>query len=222
MTLSIRDNVDRVRAEVESAAAGRPVKIIGVTKTVPPERIGEAYQAGLRTFGENKIQEALHKMSQLEQLSIEWHFIGHLQTNKARDAVRNFSCIHSIDSLKLLQQVEKEAHKTQKKIDVLLEVNLGGEESKYGFTEDALPQAIETSATLQWSRLSGLMIIPPYEEDPEKVRPYFQRLRFLAGRYQLPQLSMGMSHDYRIAIEEGATMVRVGTAIFGERDIASK
>jgi len=222
MSLSIRENVDRVRAEVESAASGRPVKIVGVTKTVPPERIADAYQAGLRTFGENKVQEALNKMPQLSELSIEWHFIGHLQTNKARDAVRNFTCIHSIDSLKLLQQVEKEANNIQKKMDVLLEVNLGGEESKYGFAEAGLPQALEAAAALEWSNLCGLMIIPPYFEDPEKLRPYFQRLRVLAERYDLPQVSMGMSHDYRIAIEEGATMVRIGTAIFGERGVASK
>jgi len=222
MTVSIHENINQIRSEVEKTAAGRAVKIIGVTKTIPPDRIQEAHQAGLHIFGENKIQEALNKMPLLEQLPIEWHFIGHLQSNKARDAVRHFTYIHSIDSLKLLQQVEKEANKIQKKVDILLEVNLGGEESKYGFSESALSQAMQASAALQWSNLCGLMIIPPYYEDPEKVRPYFRSLRVLAEHHHLAQLSMGMSHDYRIAIEEGATMVRIGTAIFGARGSVSK
>jgi PLP dependent protein len=218
MAVSIRENIDRIRENVEKAAGGREIKIIGVTKTISPQRIQEAYDAGLRAFGENKIQEALGKMPQLERLSIEWHFIGHLQSNKAREAVRNFSCIHSIDGLKLLQQVEKEAGKLQKKMPVLLEVNLGGEESKYGFSEEALPQVLQTAHELQWLDVCGLMIIPPFLEEPEKVRPYFRRLRELGTESKLRELSMGMSHDYVVAIQEGATMVRVGTAIFGAQD----
>lgn len=217
MTLSIRENIRRVHENVEKLAAGRAIKVIGVTKTVPPQRIQEAHEAGLHCFGENRIQEALPKIQQLAGLQIEWHFIGHLQTNKAREAVRHFSCIQSVDSLKLLQQIEKEAEKVQKKINFLLEINLGGEESKHGFVESAVAGAVESSRELKWGNLCGLMIIPPYFEDAERVRPFFGQLRRIAEQHRLSELSMGMSHDYRIAIEEGATMVRIGTAIFGTR-----
>ena len=220
--MSMERNFQEIQRSVQGAAQGRNVKIIGVTKTVTADRIEEAYHAGVRSFGENRIQEALPKIEMLSHLNIEWHFIGHLQTNKARDAVRYFSCIHSIDSVKLLHQIEKEASKLQKQMDVLLEVNLGGEETKYGFAFNQLQDGLEASKGLTWSGVRGFMIIPPFREDPEAARPYFRQLRELLQQKKpdfptLQELSMGMSHDYVVAVQEGATMVRIGTALFGER-----
>jgi len=208
--------------EILRAVGNRNIKVIAVSKTQPVEKLQEAYQAGVRIFGENKIQEAIPKIQGLQSLPIEWHFIGHLQTNKSREAVRFFSWIHSIDSIKLLQHVEKEAIKQSKRTNLLLEVNLGGEESKSGTTEKDLPELLAAGRDLTWCRIYGLMTIPPFLEDVEEVRPYFQRLRELRDRYlpgypELTELSMGMSHDYLVAIEEGATMVRIGTALFGKR-----
>ncbi len=208
--------------EILNAVGDRNVKIIAVSKTHPAAKLRDAYEAGVRVFGENRIQEAIPKIQDLESWPLEWHFIGHLQTNKSRDAVRFFSWIHSIDSIKLLHQVEKEAMKQSKQINLLLEINLGGEESKSGTTEMNLPELLQAGKDLTWSHIRGLMTIPPFLEDVEKVRPYFQRLRELRNQYlpvypKLTELSMGMSHDYVAAIEEGATMVRIGTALFGER-----
>lgn len=217
MTVSIAEKVRQIQEQVRERASGRAVTIVGVTKTVPAQGAAEAYAAGLQIFGENRIQEALPKISQLSNLAITWHFIGHLQTNKAREAVRNFSCIQSIDSLKLLQQVEKEARKSGKRMDIFLELNLGNEESKHGFAESEISAALQTAAGMMSLNLRGLMAIPPFVENPEAVRPYFKRMRELAGQHNLPELSMGMSHDYLVAIEEGSTMIRVGTAIFGQR-----
>lgn len=218
----ITDNVKKIRENMARVARGRDVRLIGVTKTVPPNRIAEAYRAGITIFGENRIQEAVPKIAELSSLTAEWHFIGHLQTNKARDAVRNFSWIQSIDSFKLLMQVEKEALKQQKHIDLLLELNLGGEETKHGLGEHELPEILKAGTGLQWCKIRGLMILPPFNEDAEKVRPYFRRVREIQERWKdfpdLTELSMGMSNDYEVAIDEGATMVRVGTAIFGSRD----
>ncbi len=200
-----------------SGAADRKVKIIGASKTVNPERIREAYDAGLRFFGENRIQEAIAKMEHLPQ-DIEWHFIGHLQSNKVREAVRHFSWIQSVDSERLLLMIDREAVKQQKSISVLIEINLGGEETKHGLEPAKLEQVMQRNATLEMAKVRGLMAIPPLTAEPEQVRPYFRQLRQLAESYpQLKELSMGMSHDYIIAIEEGATMVRIGTALFGER-----
>ncbi len=214
----IKTNWQEILREVGS----RNVKIIAVSKTHPAAKLQEAYEAGIRVFGENRIQEAISKIQELGALPLEWHFIGHLQTNKSRDAVRFFSWIHSIDSIKLLQHVEKEAVKQSKQINLLLEINLGGEESKSGTTEKELPDLLRAGKDLACSRIRGLMTIPPYMEDAEKVRPYFRRLRDLRDQYmleypELTELSMGMSHDYIVAIEEGATMVRIGTALFGKR-----
>ena len=161
------------------------------------------------------MQEGMAKIQSLPA-DIEWHFIGHLQTNKAREAVRFFSWIQSVDSLRLLNAIEKEATKQQKKMSLLLEINLGNEESKSGLDATQIEELISTK--LEWSGILGLMAIPPFFEDPEKARPYFQDLRKLAEPYpQLTEFSMGMSHDYVVAIQEGATMVRIGTALFGER-----
>ena len=208
--------------QILRSIGNRNVKIVAVSKTHPAERLREAFQAGVRVFGENRIQEAVPKIQELSVLPIEWHFVGHLQTNKSRDAVRFFSWIHSIDSIRLLQHVEKEAAKQSKRMDLLLEINLGGEESKSGVTEKELPELLEAGRGLSWCTICGLMTIPPYLEDVTMARPYFKRLRELQQLYlqeypQLTELSMGMSHDYVAAIEEGATIVRIGTALFGER-----
>jgi PLP dependent protein len=218
----IAENVKKVRENIARAAEGRNVQLIAVSKTVPAQQIAEAYAAGLNVFGENRIQEAIPKIAELISLEAEWHFIGHLQTNKARDAVRYFSWIQSIDSEKLLTQVEKEAAKQQKNINLLLELNIGNEESKHGLNENDLPQVLRAGSKLHWCKIRGLMIIPPFDENPEKIRPYFKKLRQMRERFQsdfpdLTELSMGMSNDYEIAIEEGATMVRIGTSIFGSR-----
>jgi pyridoxal phosphate enzyme (YggS family) len=217
MTDSIAGNIQKVEEEVRRCARGRDVLIVAVSKTVPAERVKEAHAAGLSLFGENRIQEALPKIAQLSDLNITWHFIGHLQTNKVKDAVRHFSCIQSVDSLKLVRQIEKEAAKTEKKIEIFLEINLGSEESKYGLAESEIRPAVEEARNLQHVSLRGLMAIPPFFEDTEQVRPYFRRMRELTEQYELREVSMGMSHDFPIAIEEGSTMVRIGTAIFGER-----
>ena len=213
----IQSNFNKIQMEIAAAAAGRKVKIIGASKTVPPEKLQEAYDVGLRIFGENRIQEAIPKIEALPE-DIEWHFIGHLQSNKVRDAVRYFSWIQSVDSLRLLNRINKEASKQQKQISILFEINLGGEETKHGLSPELLKEALEASKNLEHVRLQGLMAIPPFFEDPEQVRPYFRRLKELAAIHvALKELSMGMSHDYIFAVEEGATMVRIGTALFGER-----
>lgn len=218
----IEERYGDILRRVESAAGGRSILLIAVTKTVAPAAIREAFRAGVRTFGENRVQEALPKIQELQDLNAEWHFIGHLQTNKTRDAVRNFAMIHSVDSGRLLLQIEKEAVKADRIMPVLLELNLGGEESKSGMTAAELPRILEASASLGKTVVRGLMTVPPYLENPEHVRPYFRQLRELRDRFQpgfpaLAELSMGMSHDFAVAIQEGATMVRVGTALFGER-----
>lgn len=213
----IASNLQRIQEQITRSAESRSVKLIGVTKTVDAARIREAYSAGLRCFGENRIQEAIPKIQSLPA-DIEWHFIGHLQSNKARDAVRYFSWIHSIDSVRLLTIVHMEAEKQQKVVRALVEINLGSEETKHGAEEQQLEGIVHASEGLTNVRLCGLMAIPPFFEDPERVRPYFKRLREMAAPYPvLTELSMGMSHDFTVAIEEGATMVRIGTAIFGAR-----
>lgn len=210
------------------ARAGRreaDVRLIAVSKTVAPERIREACEAGVREFGENRVQEAAAKIAQLAGLDLTWHLIGHLQSNKARRAASLFGWIHSVDSIELAAKLNAACVEQAIRIPVLLQVNLGGETTKSGVEEtDAVPSAEEISG-LPWLELRGLMVIPPYSENPEDARIYFRRLRSLAQDIQaagLPaasvrELSMGMSHDFEVAIEEGATMIRVGTAIFGAR-----
>lgn len=220
---TIENRLREINDRIAAAANGRSVVLIAVTKTVDAARIREAAEAGARIFGENRIQEALRKQQDLQNLDAEWHFIGHLQTNKARDAVKHFRMIQSVDSERLLNVVDKEAGKLGKVLDVLLEVNLGGEESKSGTTARQLPSLLHASRACPHLRVAGLMTVPPFLEDPEAVRPYFQQLRQLRDAHQadypgLQQLSMGMSHDYVAAVEEGATMVRIGTALFGARN----
>ena len=200
------------------------VTLLGASKKVPPERLEIFYSCGLKTFGENRVQEFLTKYEALRDLDIEWHFIGRLQTNKVKYLMGKVLMIHSLDRQSLADEIDKRSGKAGITQRVLIEVNLGGEESKGGVSEDDLPALVEYTLSKESLKLLGLMAIPPYFPDPEDVRPYFVRLRDLRDRIseefgiKLPHLSMGMSHDYEVAVEEGATIVRVGTALFGERD----
>jgi pyridoxal phosphate enzyme (YggS family) len=231
---SLIENISAVYKRISHAAmrAGRSpeeVRLIAVTKTVEAERIREAIDAGLRIFGENRVQEAQKKISDLEfrisNLNIEWHLIGHLQRNKAKYAVRLFDLIHSVDSPGLAGELNKHAEKIGKVQDVLVEVKLSHEKEKHGALREELPGLLDAVGDLKNLKVRGLMTIPPLFEDPEDARPFFRELRELRDRFaqkgaDLPELSMGMSDDFEVAIEEGATMVRVGTAIFGARRYA--
>jgi pyridoxal phosphate enzyme (YggS family) len=216
---SIRENYDRIlqtihRAAVRSGRSPETIQLIAVTKTVSPVHIREAIEAGVRHIGENRLQEALPKREELLDLAVTWHFIGHLQTNKARKVVENFDWVQCVDRPELAEKLNQAATKP---LPVLIEVNLGGELSKSGIDPDGLEGSVETFKKYDRLKLRGLMTIPPFLENPEDVRPYFRKLRQLAERFHLPELSMGMSHDFEVAIEEGATMVRIGTSLFGER-----
>ena len=228
--MSIEENVAWVRERVAAACSrcGRnqnDVKLVAISKTFPPESVRAAYEAGLRDFGENRVQEAAGKRPPLADLSITWHLVGHLQTNKAKAARELFDWVHSVDSFRLAQKLDQARRPGDGRTPVLLEVNLGGEESKTGAREPDIIQLAEQTAPLATLEVRGLMVIPPFFDDPEQARPYFRRLRELAQQIDarripnlsMNELSMGMSHDFEIAIEEGATMIRVGTAIFGER-----
>ena len=225
---SIGKRVGEIRRRIEAAAlrSGRDpgdVRLVAVTKTVGVEGIRKAIDAGVTAFGENYVQEAKEKIEALEGGDVEWHFIGHLQRNKARDAVRLFEMIHSIDSLRIAEEVDKRARQIGKTMKVLIQVNLSGEESKSGISKDGVEDLIHGIQGMENLSLLGLMTLPPYMEDPEEVRPYFRALRSLRDEMEgktgmrLPELSMGMSHDFEVAIEEGATLVRIGSAIFGPR-----
>ena len=229
---SIARNIARIEERIAAACrrAGRKredVKLVAISKTFPAERIREAYEAGLRDFGENRVQEAAAKRPALADLEITWHLVGHLQSNKARPARELFQWVHSIDSDKIAQKLDQSAGGSGVRLPVLLEVNLGEEPGKFGASGgDTLRLAGQISrlATLD---LRGLMTVPPFFEDPERVRPFFRRLREMAQtiseanllNVSMCELSMGMTHDFEIAIEEGATIVRVGTGIFGERPL---
>ncbi len=204
---------------------------MAVTKTHPPERIREAYDAGLRLFGENRVQEFVGKASALADLAgAEWHMIGHLQTNKAGKAVELFGAVESVDSVKLAEKLDAAARGLGKRLSVLIEVNVGGEAAKSGVAPESreLEELVLAAPRLEGLAFRGLMTVPPFTDDPEGARPYFRKLRSLreaiAARrlagVGMDVLSMGMSHDFSVAIEEGSTCVRVGTAIFGERERA--
>jgi PLP dependent protein len=227
-TTAIGANLERVRERIARAAARawrRPeeITIVAVSKTFPPEAIRAAYDAGLRHFAENRVQEFESKWPKILKLEAAWHFIGHLQRNKARRAVYLFNRIDGVDSLTLARTLESEATAQAKRVPILIEVKLGDEPAKTGIAEANLAALAESITPASNLRLRGLMGVPPYFEDPERARPYFQKLRRLkddlSGRLgaPLPVLSMGMSHDFEIAIEEGATEIRIGTALFGER-----
>jgi hypothetical protein len=228
MSAGIEQRLAEVRARMAEASrkAGRDpgeTELVAVTKTHPPEAIQEAIAAGQTLFGENRVQEARTKMP-LVSSRARWHFIGHLQKNKVRQALPVFEMLHSIDSLALAADVQRIAEEDGQRPRVLLEVNVAGEGSKFGFKPAALEQELETLLTgMPRLDVAGLMAIPPFSPKPEDSRKYFAALRELRDRLQerlragLPELSMGMSGDFEVAIQEGATLVRVGTAIFGER-----
>ena len=232
--MSIAENIAHVRKRIAAAArsANRnpdEITLMAVSKTFPPDRIREAYAAGLRVFGENRVQEFAAKATTLRDLrDVEWHLIGHLQTNKAAKAAELFDAVDSVDSVRMAEKLNAAAESSGKTLSVLIEINVGGERAKSGVAPDseALEQILQGAPRLRNLKIRGLMTVPPYTEDPEGSRPYFRQLRqirdSIAAR-KLPQvvmevLSMGMSHDFEVAIEEGATCVRVGTAIFGERE----
>jgi len=225
---AIASSVQHVRERIAAAArrSGREpdaVVLVGVSKTVAPERIREAVEAGLTDLGENRVQEAREKAALLPA-SVRWHLVGHLQSNKAGHAARLFGVIHSIDSREILTRLDQAAEKEGRVIDGLVQVNLTGEQSKAGISTDGLDALLEAAAACRSVRVRGLMLLPPYEADPERSRPHFRRLRLLLEQTRkrrasldLRHLSMGMSEDFEVAVEEGATMIRVGRALFGER-----
>jgi hypothetical protein len=237
---ALGSRLDEVRGRIAACAArsGRAldgddeITLIAVSKTHPAEMVLEASAAGVSDFGENRVQEAEEKIEIVRRATLEgarpprWHLIGHLQSNKARRAVKLFDLIHTIDSAELIERLERTcADEGRAELPVLLQVDLAGEETKAGAPVDALPELVAKFGSCSHLRLAGLMTLPPFYEDAERVRPYFRRLRELRDEWRereafgdgRGELSMGMSHDYEVAIEEGATMVRVGTAIFGAR-----
>lgn len=227
MSVIFQERLDAVNRRIESACAraGRDpagVKLIAVSKTHGPESIREAVDGGLRVFGENKVQEARAKIP-LCAGNLSWHMVGHLQRNKAHDAVQLFEMIHSIDSLKLLETIDAACDEAGRNMPVLIEVNVSGESSKFGMAPEAVPEILESANRLMHVSIVGLMTMPPFTEEIEKARPHFRRLRELRDQWRaatgigLEDLSMGMTHDFEVAIEEGATWIRVGTALFGER-----
>jgi pyridoxal phosphate enzyme (YggS family) len=232
MATDIAENLRTIRQRIEAACARArrdpaSVALVAVSKGQPPAAVRAAVDAGQLVFGENRVQEAKAKIGQCPGHA-RWHMIGHLQSNKARDAVHFFEMIESIDSLELTTEVNKWAEKTAKTIRVLLEVNIAGESSKFGYSADRLLEEFLEINALPKIEIHGLMTIAPWAQDAEKVRPVFRRLRELKEECEaklgapLPQLSMGMSGDFEVAIEEGATMVRIGTALFGPRPKLSR
>ena len=215
----VRDNCRRVMERIHNAAVKSrrdpaSIRLIAVTKTVEPARIREAVETGIRDLGENRLQEALGKQDLLSDLPLTWHFIGHLQSNKAKKVVERFQVVQSVDRSELAERLNQSA---TGRLPVFIEVELGNESTKSGVPEKDLPELLAKVQQMERLEVRGLMAIPPLGEDPQDSRKYFVRLRELGSRFQLPELSMGMSHDYEVAIEEGATMVRVGTALFGRR-----
>lgn len=223
---NLKDVEERIRLACERSGRSRnDVTLIAVSKTKPVEVLQEAYDLGIRTFGENKVQELTGKYDILPK-DIQWHMIGHLQRNKVKYIIDKVSLIHSVDSLRLAETIEKEAQKHNVICDILIEVNVAGEESKYGVTPEELNDLIMEISKFKHIHVKGLMTIAPFVENPEENRPIFARLRKLSvdiaskniDNITMSVLSMGMTNDYEIAIEEGATMVRVGTGIFGARN----
>ena len=226
----IAARLSEIRARIADAAAraGRSpadIRLIAVSKTFPLESVRDAFEAGQRDFGENRVQEALQKIEAGADMSIRWHLIGHLQSNKARKAAEHVALIHSIDGVDLLRRVDAAASALSRRLQLLVQVDLAGETTKYGAPPEELPAIFEAARHCTAAEVVGLMLLPPLAENPEDARPWFQRLRAERDRLgeagipaaMLRELSMGMSHDFEVAIEEGATMVRVGTAIFGKR-----
>jgi PLP dependent protein len=226
----LKQRLEQVKARIRQAASAcnrdaDSIRLVAVSKTVPAERVKSAINAGVEILGENYVQEAVEKIKALVQYSVSWHFIGHLQSNKAKYAVRLFDLIHSVDSIKLARELDKQAKKVDKVQQILLQVNISGEDTKSGITPEEAPRLVSAISQLKNLSLKGLMTMPPYFYQPEKVQPYFAALRELRDRIEeesiangsLRELSMGMTGDFEVAIKEGATLVRIGTAIFGER-----
>ena len=226
----MKTNIEHIRNRIKAAAEScgrRPesIQLVAVSKTIPVERVKAAVVEGINIMGENYIQEARAKIEALADMPVSWHFIGHLQRNKAKFAVQLFDLIHSVDSIRLAREIDKQAGKIAKNQAILIQVNTGKEATKTGIYEEDAMALVREAAQLENVRIKGLMTLPPYFNAPDKVRPYFQALRRLRDRIaeeaipgvEMETLSMGMTGDFEAAIEEGATMVRIGTAIFGER-----
>ena len=226
----MKQRLEKVRERIRQAAESSnrdadSVRLVAVSKTVAADIVREAIEAGVTVLGENYVQEARDKFKALVQYPVSWHFIGHLQSNKAKYAVRLFDLIHSVDSLKLARELDKQAAKVDKVQQILVQVNISGEDTKSGISADEAPGLIAEIGRLKNIAVKGLMTMPPYFYQPEKVRPFFAALRELRDRIKaqslpnvsLEELSMGMTGDFEVAIKEGATLVRIGTAIFGER-----
>ena len=227
--VALRARLADIRSRIERAAgrAGRDpasIRLVAVSKTFPADYVRALADAGQTDFGENKVQEALQKMDQLSDRPLRWHLLGHLQSNKAKKAAR-FDVVHSIDSAGLIEKLDEAVSASGRQLDMLVQVDLAGEATKHGAREDEVGTIFAAGRTARAVRAVGLMILPPAVEDPEAVRPFFRALRGVRERLlaqgvdpsMLNELSMGMSHDFEVAIEEGATLVRVGTALFGSR-----
>jgi len=230
METQIKLNIDTIKQRIAAAAklAGRDplsIKLMAVTKTVEPELIGKAIEAGLTMLGENYVQEAKDKIAIIGDVA-QWHMIGHMQTNKAKYAVKLFDCVHSVDRLELAQELDKRAGQINRKLNVLIEVN-SGEQSKSGIEQTQALELVRQVAHFPNLAVRGLMTMAPYSENPEKSRPYFKALRKLRDKINragiagisMDELSMGMTDDFEVAIEEGATIIRIGRAIFGKRHL---
>ena len=226
--MSVKDNYEKIMETIQRACQrvdrnASEVKILGVAKDHSSEQIKEAHKCGLKLVGENKTQEAEIHRAELESLDITWHFIGKLQKNKINRILRSFDFIESVDGVKSLEHIHKRVTEI---IEVFIEINIGEEKNKSGFTVDGLMKALNYISLLDRVKITGLMILPPYSDDPEEVRPYFKQVRQLKDKlnglklknFDIQHLSMGMSDDYEVAIEEGATIVRLGTALFGRRN----
>ncbi|MEN8221645.1 MAG: YggS family pyridoxal phosphate-dependent enzyme [Acidobacteriota bacterium] len=227
--MNIKQNYEKILSNVERACVRvkrdpKQVKILGVCKNQPSEKLIEAYECGLRYFGENKTQEAEEHRLALEGKEINWHFIGKLQKNKINRVLKSFDFIESVDSVKSLEHIHK---RVDKEIETFIEINIGEEKNKSGFTIDGLKKALNYISMLNRVKIVGLMTIPPFDEDPEIMRPHFRKMNELKDEinglgldnFDIKDLSMGMSNDYEVALEEGATIIRIGTALFGRRSI---
>ena len=227
---ALRSRLDRVRERIASAAsrANRDlasIRLVAVSKTFSADHVRAAAGAGQVDFGENKVQEALPKMDATADLGIRWHLVGHLQSNKAKKAGGRFDVVHSVDDAALLRKLDEAAEAAHRRLELLVQVDLAGEATKHGAREEELLPIFEAARTCRATRITGLMLLPPEVEDPDAARPYFRALKDVRERLLargvdgslLNELSMGMSHDFEVAIEEGATLVRIGTAIFGSR-----
>ena len=226
----LNKNLADIKQRIQNVAKAcgrdpKDIKLVAVSKTVEVERVQQAIEAGITVLGENYVQEARNKITTLSRYPVSWHFIGHLQSNKSKYVIRLFDLIHSVDRLKLAKELNKQARKLDKIQDILIQVNISGEATKSGIAQTAAIDLVKEISALEHLCIKGLMTMPPYFNEPEKVRPYFAALRELSDQIRdlnianvdMNELSMGMTGDFEVAIENGATLVRIGTAIFGER-----